>query len=115
MLSTKDEQAEHGPIRKFTLKRLFGLGYVIYDDSINRPFNEPSVIVNIFYHKKLKNLHENMIHLRMTGRLLRILVSLPEEKHKHLIFQRNHEKGIALLRYPPFWAVLAAERSIHRA
>lgn len=47
-----------------------------------------------------------MIHLRMTGRLLRILVSLPEEKHKHLIFQRNHEKGIALLRYPPFWAVL---------
>lgn len=51
MLSIKDEQAEHGPIRKFTLKRLFGLGYVIYDDSIKRPFNEPSVIVNIFYHK----------------------------------------------------------------
>lgn len=58
MLSIKDEQAEHGPIKKFTLKRLFGLGYVIYDDSIKRPFNEPSVIVNIFYHKKLRNLHE---------------------------------------------------------
>ena len=54
MLSIKDEQAEHGPIRKFTLKRLFGLGYVIYDDSINRPFNEPSVIVNILSHEKIK-------------------------------------------------------------
>ncbi len=54
MLSIKDEQAEHGPIRKFTLKRLFGLGYVIYDDSINRPFNEPSVIVNNLSHEKIK-------------------------------------------------------------
>lgn len=54
MLSIKDEQAEHGPIKKFTLKRLFGLGYVIYDDSIKRPFNEPSVIVNNLSHEKIK-------------------------------------------------------------
>lgn len=31
-----------------------GLDYVTNDDSIRRPFNEPPVIVNYFYHEKIK-------------------------------------------------------------
>ena len=31
-----------------------GLGYVTNDDSINRPFDVPPVIVNYFYHSEIK-------------------------------------------------------------
>ena len=39
-------------IRQLAEKR--GLPYLRNDDSMHRPFNEPPVIVNYFYHEQIK-------------------------------------------------------------
>ena len=39
-------------LKKFTAG--IGLDYVTNDDSMNRPFQAPPVVVNYFYHEKIK-------------------------------------------------------------
>ena len=45
-------------IKSYRKKNLFaakiGLDYVTNDDNISRPFDAPPVIVNYFYHSKIK-------------------------------------------------------------
>lgn len=45
-------EALDGEIRQLAEKR--GLLYLRHDDSMHRPFNEPPVIVNYFYHEQIK-------------------------------------------------------------
>lgn len=45
-------QALDTEIREFA--DLLGLDYVVNDDTMSRPFNAPPVIVNYFYHEKIK-------------------------------------------------------------
>lgn len=45
-------EALDGEIRQLAEKR--GLSYLRHDDSMHRPFTEPPVIVNYFYHEQIK-------------------------------------------------------------
>ena len=39
-------------MRRFTEEQ--GLDYVTNDDSMSRPFDEPPVVVNYFFHEKIR-------------------------------------------------------------
>ncbi len=56
-------QALDDDLRNFATDR--GLEYRINDDSFSRPFDAPPVVVNYFYHSKIKKSAQNSSHKRI--------------------------------------------------